>query len=55
MSPKAKKAKKKADTMPVKRAPKSPSNPKLKGEVDDKDLEQISGGLANSQSRIKLW
>ena len=55
MSPKAKKVKKKADRMPEKKARKSPANSKVKGELDDKDLDQIAGGLANSPSRIKLW
>jgi hypothetical protein len=56
MSPKTKKvSRKKTGKMPEKKAPKSPSRSKLKGEVDDKDLDQIAGGLANNPSRIKLY
>jgi hypothetical protein len=50
MSPKAKKVTKKASRVPDKKTPKS----KLTGEIDDKDLEQIAGGLAAKPLLIKL-
>ena len=53
MSPKAKKLNKKAGRIPEKKAPKS--NSKRKTEIDDKDLEQIAGGLANSSGKVKLY
>jgi hypothetical protein len=56
MSPKTKKvARKKAGRMPEKKVSKSPTTSKRKGEIDDKDLDQIAGGLTSSSAKVKLY
>jgi len=52
MSPKAKNIKKPAAHKAKSRAKSAPKTTKTK-ELDDKDLSQISGGLATN--RIKIW